>query len=89
MQFEKFERPDRSRKPSEAVGRHRHGSGAHRGSVLQGKNSVFDNYDLFQTLIRGDRIQASLDQVGGAGGASNGASSHRVIADHLRSSSPS
>src|SRR5204862_999519 len=49
-------------------------------AVLQG---VHDNYDvdLFRTLIA-----ASRDLVGGAGGASNGPS-HRVIADHLRSTS--
>jgi alanyl-tRNA synthetase len=44
---------------------------------------VHDNYDvdLFRTIIA-----ASRDLVGGVGGASNGPS-HRVIADHLRSSS--
>src|SRR5579859_2984442 len=49
-------------------------------AVLQG---VHDNYDidLFRAIIA-----ASRDLVGGAGGASNGPS-HRVIADHLRSSS--
>jgi alanyl-tRNA synthetase len=49
-------------------------------AVLQG---VHDNYDvdLFRTIIA-----ASRGLVGGAGGASNGAS-HRVIADHLRSTS--
>jgi alanyl-tRNA synthetase len=49
-------------------------------AVMQG---VHDNYDidLFQTLIR-----ASRELVGGAGGATNGPS-HRVIADHLRSTS--
>jgi alanyl-tRNA synthetase len=49
-------------------------------AVLQG---VHDNYDvdLFRTIIA-----ASRDLVGGSGGASNGPS-HRVIADHLRSSS--
>ena len=49
-------------------------------AVLQG---VHDNYDidLFRTLI-----EASKALVGGAGGGSNGPS-HRVIADHLRSTS--
>ena len=49
-------------------------------AVLQG---VHNNYeiDLFRTLIA-----ASRDLVAGSGGASNGPS-HRVIADHLRSSS--
>jgi alanyl-tRNA synthetase len=49
-------------------------------AVLQG---VHDNYDidLFRTLIR-----ASRELVGGTGGATNGPS-HRVIADHLRSTS--
>ncbi len=49
-------------------------------AVLQG---VHDNYDvdLFRAIIA-----ASRELVGGEGGASNGPS-HRVIADHLRSSS--
>jgi len=49
-------------------------------AVMQG---VHDNYDidLFRTLI-----EASKALVGGAGGGSNGPS-HRVIADHLRSTS--
>jgi len=49
-------------------------------SVLQGKNSVFDT-DLFQTLIRASEELTSTpsDEVR--------APSHRVIADHLRSSS--
>ncbi len=49
-------------------------------AVLQG---VHDNYDidLFRTLI-----SASQALVGGPGGATNGPS-HRVIADHLRSTS--
>ncbi len=49
-------------------------------SVLQGKNSVFDT-DLFQTLIAAseDATNTRSDDVT--------APSHRVIADHLRSSS--
>jgi alanyl-tRNA synthetase len=49
-------------------------------SVLQGKNSVFDT-DLFQTLIAASADATSTDPNGDM------AASHRVIADHLRSSS--
>jgi alanyl-tRNA synthetase len=49
-------------------------------SVLQGKNSVFDT-DLFQTLIAASEDATSTRAQG------EQASSHRVIADHLRSSS--
>ncbi len=49
-------------------------------SVLQGKNSVFDT-DLFQTLIAASEDATSTRSEG------DRAASHRVIADHLRSSS--
>ena len=49
-------------------------------SVLQGKNSVFDT-DLFQTLIRASEDLTRTKAEGVQ------APSHRVIADHLRSSS--
>ncbi|MFC0634319.1 alanine--tRNA ligase [Brevundimonas balnearis] len=49
-------------------------------SVLQGKNSVFDT-DLFQTLIHASAEATATDPNGEM------AASHRVIADHLRSSS--
>ncbi|MBN8551276.1 MAG: alanine--tRNA ligase [Caulobacterales bacterium] len=49
-------------------------------SVLQGKNSVFDT-DLFQTLIRASEELTSTPS------DEQRAPSHRVIADHLRSSS--
>ena len=49
-------------------------------SVLQGKNSVFDT-DLFQTLIAASEDATSTKAEGAQ------AASHRVIADHLRSSS--
>ncbi len=49
-------------------------------SVLQGKNSVFDT-DLFQTLITASADATATDPNGEM------AASHRVIADHLRSSS--
>jgi alanyl-tRNA synthetase len=49
-------------------------------SVLQGKNSVFDT-DLFQTLIAASEDATSTKSEG------ERAASHRVIADHLRSSS--
>ena len=49
-------------------------------SVLQGRNSVFDT-DLFQTLIAASEDATSTKAEG------ERAASHRVIADHLRSSS--
>jgi alanyl-tRNA synthetase len=49
-------------------------------SVLQGKNSVFDT-DLFQTLIAASEDATSTKS------NEERAPSHRVIADHLRSSS--
>jgi len=49
-------------------------------SVLQGKNSVFHT-DLFQTLIAASEDATSTKAEGAQ------AASHRVIADHLRSSS--
>ena len=78
MQFEQFADGTRTPLPKPSIDT---GAGLERvAAVLQG---VHDNYDvdLFRTIIA-----ASRDLVGGAGGASNGAS-HRVIADHLRSSS--
>ena len=78
MQFEQLASGDRTNLPKPSIDT---GMGLERvAAVLQG---VHDNYDidLFRTLIA-----ASRDLVGGAGAASNGAS-HRVIADHLRSSS--
>src|SRR6185312_8236158 len=48
-------------------------------SVLQGKNSVFDT-DLFQTLI------AASEDLTSTRSDAERAPSHRVIADHLRSS---
>jgi len=78
MQFEQFADGRRESLPKPSIDT---GMGLERvAAVLQG---VHDNYDvdLFRTLIA-----ASRELVGGAGGASNGAS-HRVIADHLRSTS--
>ncbi|MBX3485456.1 alanine--tRNA ligase [Phenylobacterium sp.] len=78
MQFEQFADGRREALPKPSIDT---GAGLERvAAVLQG---VHDNYDidLFRTIIA-----ASRDLVGGAGGASNGPS-HRVIADHLRSSS--
>ena len=78
MQFEQHAGGDRTDLPKPSIDT---GMGLERiAAVLQG---VHDNYDidLFRTLIA-----ASRDLVGGQGGASNGPS-HRVIADHLRSSS--
>jgi alanyl-tRNA synthetase len=78
MQFEQFADGRRESLPKPSIDT---GMGLERvAAVLQG---VHDNYDvdLFRTIIA-----ASRDLVGGAGGASNGAS-HRVIADHLRSMS--
>ncbi|MFL5296268.1 MAG: alanine--tRNA ligase, partial [Phenylobacterium sp.] len=78
MQFEQLANGDRTNLPKPSIDT---GMGLERiAAVLQG---VHDNYDvdLFRTIIA-----ASRDLVGGAGGQSNGPS-HRVIADHLRSSS--
>jgi alanyl-tRNA synthetase len=78
MQFEQLASGERTNLPKPSIDT---GMGLERiAAVLQG---VHDNYDidLFRTIIA-----ASRDLVGGMGGASNGPS-HRVIADHLRSSS--
>ncbi|HEY0646316.1 alanine--tRNA ligase [Phenylobacterium sp.] len=78
MQFEQFADGRREPLPKPSIDT---GAGLERvAAVLQG---VHDNYDvdLFRTIIA-----ASRELVGGAGGASNGPS-HRVIADHLRSTS--
>ncbi|HEY0438125.1 MAG TPA: alanine--tRNA ligase, partial [Phenylobacterium sp.] len=78
MQYEQLAGGDRTSLPKPSIDT---GMGLERiAAVLQG---VHDNYDidLFRAIIA-----ASRDLVGGAGGASNGPS-HRVIADHLRSSS--
>ena len=78
MQFEQLASGERTNLPKPSIDT---GMGLERiAAVLQG---VHDNYDvdLFRAII-----EASRGLVGGAGGASNGPS-HRVIADHLRSSS--
>ncbi len=78
MQFEQFADGRREPLPKPSIDT---GMGLERvAAVLQG---VHDNYDvdLFRALIA-----ASRDLVGGAGGGANGPS-HRVIADHLRSTS--
>jgi alanyl-tRNA synthetase len=78
MQYEQFADGRRTELPRPSIDT---GMGLERlAAVLQG---VHDNYDvdLFRTLI-----EASKALVGGAGSGSNGAS-HRVIADHLRSTS--
>ncbi|MGZ5948408.1 MAG: alanine--tRNA ligase [Caulobacteraceae bacterium] len=78
MQYEQVTRDERVNLPKPSIDT---GMGLERiAAVLQG---VHDNYDidLFRAIIA-----ASRDLVGGAGGSSNGPS-HRVIADHLRSSS--
>ncbi len=78
MQFEQFADGRRESLPKPSIDT---GMGLERvAAVLQG---VHDNYDvdLFRTLIA-----ASRELVGGAGGEGTNAS-HRVIADHLRSTS--
>jgi len=78
MQFEQFADGTRANLPKPSIDT---GMGLERiAAVLQG---VHDNYDvdLFRAIIA-----ASRELVGGTGGASNGPS-HRVIADHLRSTS--
>jgi alanyl-tRNA synthetase len=78
MQYEQFADGERKALPRPSIDT---GMGLERiAAVLQG---VHDNYDidLFRALIA-----ASRGLVGGAGDASDGPS-HRVIADHLRSTS--
>ena len=78
MQFEQFADGTRRELPRPSIDT---GMGIERlAAVMQG---VHDNYDidLFRALMA-----ASRELVGGAGGATNGPS-HRVIADHLRSTS--
>ncbi|MDB5497419.1 MAG: alanine--tRNA ligase, partial [Phenylobacterium sp.] len=78
MQYDQQANGDRVALPKPSIDT---GMGLERiAAVLQG---VHDNYDidLFRAIIA-----ASRELVGGVGGASNGPS-HRVIADHLRSSS--
>ncbi|MDB5483531.1 MAG: alanine--tRNA ligase, partial [Caulobacteraceae bacterium] len=78
MQYEQFADGTRRDLPRPSIDT---GMGIERlTAVMQG---VHDNYDidLFRTLIN-----ASRELVGGTGGATNGPS-HRVIADHLRSTS--
>jgi alanyl-tRNA synthetase len=78
MQFEQMAGGERTNLPKPSIDT---GMGLERiAAVLQG---VHDNYDidLFRTLIA-----ASRDLVGGSGGDTS-SPSHRVIADHLRSSS--
>ncbi len=77
MQFEKENDEIVRKLPKPSVDT---GMGLERiASVLQGKNSVFDT-DLFQTLIRASADATSTAPDGDM------APSHRVIADHLRSS---
>jgi alanyl-tRNA synthetase len=78
MQYEQHASGERTDLPKPSIDT---GMGLERiAAVLQG---VHDNYDvdLFRAIIA-----ASRGLVGGSGGSSNGPS-HRVIADHLRSSS--
>jgi alanyl-tRNA synthetase len=78
MQYEQHAGGDRSNLPKPSIDT---GMGLERiAAVLQG---VHDNYDidLFRAIIA-----ASRELVGGSGGSST-SPSHRVIADHLRSSS--
>ncbi len=78
MQFEQFADGTRTPLPKPSIDT---GMGIERvAAVLQG---VHDNYDidLFQTLMRASR--ALLGEASGAGDSA----SHRVIADHLRSTS--
>ncbi len=78
MQFEKENDEIVRKLPKPSVDT---GMGLERiSSVLQGKNSVFDT-DLFQTLIAASEDATSTKAEG------ERAPSHRVIADHLRSSS--
>ncbi|MCC6920901.1 MAG: alanine--tRNA ligase [Alphaproteobacteria bacterium] len=78
MQYEQLPGGERIALPKPSIDT---GMGLERiSSILQGKHSVFD-IDLMRSLIE---ASASLTGVGPDGGQ---AASHRVIADHLRSSS--
>jgi alanyl-tRNA synthetase len=75
MQFDQTAPGERSLLPRPSIDT---GMGLERmACVLQGKQSVFDT-DLFRTLI------GTIEDVMGA--KAEGSASHRVIADHLRSS---
>ncbi|HKD20583.1 MAG TPA: alanine--tRNA ligase, partial [Rhizomicrobium sp.] len=77
MQFEQFAGGNREKLPKPSIDT---GMGLERfATVLQGVHNVFDT-DLFRHLIA-----ASVDLSGVAAKGDN-AASHRVIADHLRSS---
>jgi alanyl-tRNA synthetase len=77
MQFEQFADGKREKLPKPSIDT---GMGLERfATVLQGVHNVFDT-DLFRHLIA-----ASVDLSGVAASGDN-AASHRVIADHLRSS---
>ncbi|RAK58540.1 alanine--tRNA ligase [Phenylobacterium hankyongense] len=78
MQYEQFANGDRTDLPKPSIDT---GMGLERiAAVLQGVHNNYD-VDLFRALIA-----ASQDLVGGPGGPASDPS-HRVIADHLRSSS--
>jgi alanyl-tRNA synthetase len=78
MQFEQFGDGRREKLPKPSIDT---GMGLERIScILQGVTSVFDT-DLFKTLI------ASSVELTGVKAEGEQAASHRVIADHLRSSS--
>ena len=83
MQYEQMAGGDRTNLPKPSIDT---GMGLERiAAVLQG---VHDNYDidLFRAIIAASRELVGGPIPGKGGGATNGPS-HRVIADHLRSSS--
>ncbi|MEO8812817.1 MAG: alanine--tRNA ligase [Caulobacteraceae bacterium] len=77
MQFEKFEDGRQGDLPKPCIDT---GMGLERtAAVLQGVTSVFET-DLFRTLI------SANEEVTGVRAAGDALASHRIIADHLRSS---
>ncbi|MEL6522323.1 MAG: alanine--tRNA ligase, partial [Pseudomonadota bacterium] len=78
MQFEQFEDGRREELPNKSIDT---GMGMERmGTVLQGKQDVFDT-DLMRALVEASANATSVDPDG------DGKFHHRVIADHLRSTS--
>ncbi len=78
MQFEQFEDGSREDLPKPSIDT---GMGLERiGALLQGKHDNYDT-DLFRALIEGSANATSTDPAG------PGKVHHRVIADHLRSTS--
>jgi alanyl-tRNA synthetase len=77
MQFNRDE-ARRHAPAAQAVGRYRHGAGAHFAAVLQGVHANYE-IDLFQALIKAAARETS--------GADMDSPSLKVLADHIRACS--